>query len=231
MTKDTRVIFDKDFYTLQAVFNSKKFSRLLNDFYEDMSEQGLPYPKDGFKSVKDRNNWSERTRAKGIYYEKIFDDIFKAFGLGKTKEKYTLGLMWYVYFGHKKAPIQFTQGKLVKVAEDKRSLKVTLTIFPWTKKEDLKDLWSNISQKQEKLLGYKKGERNREWTTFERDLRIYEIYLKLKRSGARPIIDKVIESPEFERVKADFKAPDSIDERVGSIISNCRSVLGKINLL
>lgn len=230
---NTRIIFDKDFYILQAVLNSNKFGRLFTKFRQEMELKGLPFPQRGFKTVKEYHEWSIKAHVKDIYYEGFIENAIKEFNVKEEhREKFQLGLQWYVYFGRKEAPIQFTHGKLINISNDNQSVKVELSVYPWTVKKDIIDgLWKEIEAEQQNLVEYKSGKRNREWETFERNFKIYEIYLNLKKQKIRPIIDNLIESPKFKKLKSEYKIPKTLDERLGSVISRCKKALGNLNLL
>ncbi len=233
MAKDTRILFENDFYTLQAVLNSKKFNLLFDKFTQEMKSKGLLFPPDGFKTAKEYHEWSIKAHAKDIYYEGFIDSVIKEFNLKKEdKDKFQLGLQWYIYFGKKKAPIKFTHGKQIGILNDKQSVKVSLTIYPWTIKEDVFDgLWEKIEAEQQKLVEYKGGKRNREWKTFERDFVIYELYLNIKKGNSKSIYKRLVEHPEFKKIVEKSEAGKSIDESVGTIITRCKRNLGELNLI
>lgn len=233
MTKDTRISFDKDFYALQAVLNSNKFGRLFAKFRQEMKSKGLPFPQKGFKTVKEYHEWRTKVHAKDIYYEGFIENVVKEFGLKKeAKEKYRIGLQWYVYFGRKEAPIKFTHAKLISTSNDKKSVEVVFTIYPWTVKDDIiGGLWERIEVEQQKLVGYRGQKRNREWKTFERDLKIYELFLRIKKENPKSVYRRLVEHPEFGQIVKTYKAGESIDDAVGTIITRCKRAFGEINLL
>jgi hypothetical protein len=232
MTKDTRIIFDKNFYTLQAILNSKKFKGLSDKFYFKLEKAGVPIPMEGFKTVKELDAWDEIARKKNIYYPGMIDDILDEFNVVQSKDKIRLGLSWYFYHGKKKAPIQFTYSQLFEIADDKKSLNVSLTIFPWTTKQDVMgDLWERIEMSQKELVDYRGNSRNREWITFERDLKIYELYLNLKKKKTKTIYLELAVHPKFKKIAKEFKAGESIEESVSPIVSKCRRYLSGINLI
>ncbi|GEM_PF-5244535 len=233
MAKDTRIIFDKDFYTLQAVLNSNKFELLFAKFKQEMKSKGLPFPSNGFKTVKEYHEWGTKAHAKGIYYEGFIEDAIEEFNVKEeSREKFQLGIQWYIYFGRKEAPIQFTSGRLINISNDKQSVKVELMVYPWTVKADaFKGLWNEIEAEQQKLLVYKSEKRNREWETFERDFKIYELFLNLKREDSKSVYRRLVEDPEFKKIIDEFKHGKSIDESMGTIITRCRRNLRELNLI
>ncbi len=233
MTKDSRILFDRDYYVLQAVLNSGKFERMFANFRREMKSKGLLFPQKGFKTAKEYHEWGTKAHAKDIYYEGFIDNVIKEFGLKKeAKEKYRIGLQWYVYFGHKKAPIKFTHAKRINISNDKESVEVSLTVYPWTVKEDIMGgLWGRIEAEQQKLLGYRDQKRNREWETFERDFKIYELFLRIKKENSKSVYRRLVEHPEFGQIVKTYKAGKSIDEAVGTIITRCKRAFDEINLL
>lgn len=233
MTKDTRILFDQDFYLLQAVLTSKKFKRMFDKFILEMDSKGLPFPVGGFKTAKEYHEWSNQAHAKDIHHEEFIDSVIKKFNLNiDHKDKFQLGLQWYLYFGQKKAPIRPTHTKQIGISKDKQVVEVSLTIFPWTIKEDVVDgLWKKIEIEQEKLVHYKGGKRNREFDTFERDFKIYEHYLILEKRKTKSIYKALIDSNEFNQILEIYKAGKSIDESLGPIITKYKLLLGSIDLV
>lgn len=233
MTKDTRILFDSDFYTLQAVLNSKKFNLMIDEFGQEMKSKGIPFPSNGFKTVKEYHEWSAKAHAKDIYYEGFIDNVIKEFSLEKENEdKFQLGLQWYVYFGKKKAPIKFTHGKQIGILNDEQSVKVSLTIYPWTVKEDVFDgLWEKIETEQHKLVEYKDGKRNREWENFERDFKIYELFLSIKKENSKSVYRRLVEHAEFKKIVKELNEGKNIDDSVGTIITRCKRHLKDIDLI
>lgn len=232
MTKDTRVLFDKDYYSLQAVINSKKFEGMFAEFKKEMKAKGFPLPEKGFETAKEYHEWSNKAHSKDIYYEGFIEKVIREFKLEKNKSKLQLGLQWYVYFGKKKAPIKPTHAKLITLDDDKQSISVHITVYPWTRKVDLiDDLWERIEIEQQNLVEYKNSKRNREWDTFERDLRIYELFLNTKKVNSKSVYKRLVEDPEFKKIAEEYDAGVSIEESVGTIITRCKRNLGDINLI
>ncbi len=231
MSKNTRILFSKAYYTLQAILNSKKFEKLFEIFKEEMESKGFGMPVGGFKTATDFHEWRENAYRKSIYPDGFINKMIKEFGVEKDKDKIVLGLQWYVYFGKKIAPIESTHKKLSKVTSDGETIGVSLTIYPWTVKEDIvDDIWDQVIYLRKKLIT-KSKERNREWDTFERDFKVYELYLKLKESSQKSTYKRLVEDPEFEKIAIKYNAGKSFDESIGSIITRCTRQIHKISFL
>ncbi len=237
----TRIIYDEEFYIFQAFLLSKKFRKIEEQIRQELKENGTPLPEKGFQSVKEYHNFIEKLHVneKVLELQEKIENVLEEFGLNRKDELYELGLRWYFLFGFKKPPLRPPYGWSFDLPEDKRSAKITLTIFPWTTKDDVvDDVWSHIKRVQKDLIGYKP--RNREWKTFERDFKIYQLFLKVKSNVKRGIkIDPtqdskspyshIFDHPEFKKIKREY-GPKSLDDSVGFIISRCRKALHKLNL-
>jgi len=237
--KGTRIIYDKDFYTIQAIMLSKKFVRLEKQFHNSLKAEGISFPKNGFKTVNEYHAWQDKYADKlpDSYYG-FMENILEEFGI-KAEDKFRQGLSWYFLFGHKKAPIKGSYKIGSEISDDKQTVEVSLTIFPWTKKEDLENIWMHIEPLQVLLPGYVK--RNREWITFERDFKVYELFIKVVRDlekGKKPDArEKSVSAyvniqyyPEFETIKKKYKSVN-LEDSIISIVSRCRKEFGFLKLL
>ncbi len=231
MAKDTRILFDQDYYLLQAVLNSKKFKSMFDKFVLEMNSKGLTFPLKGFKTAKDYHDWRAKAYAKNEYGSFV-GDVIKKFSVNNNREKFKLGLEWFIYFGKKKAPIKPTQGKQISISNDMQVVEVSLTIYPWTIKEDvMDDLWKKIEIEQKKLGNYKSGNRNRESIVFEREFKIYELYLILKKNKTKSIYKTLIESNEFKQILENYDHGESIYDSIGPLVTKYNRLLGSIDLV
>lgn len=233
---DTRIIYDKTYYKLLAALRSEKMKTLLDEYHMKLAELGAPTPSRFFKRVKEYHEWSAAALAKDIYYPQLIDEIIINKFFEHADDKLKQGIKWYVYFGSQEPPIKPTHTKGVEISKDLSRLRMTLNIYPWTIKEDIiRDtyLWKEVKKQQEELKPEWKVKKNKRWETLERDLIIYELYLKIKeqknRKGA--IMDAVLNSKEFKKLQVDYELPQSTDEKLGSIISRCQRAFSDVNLL
>lgn len=236
--KRTPIIFDKDFYTLQAIMLSKKFARLKDNFYKELKDKGCPMPEKGFSSAKEYHAWRDEYKNKLPAYYSMMEDILKEFGVAPDGE-YRNGLSFYFLFKENKPPIkpQYKIGSYI--AEDKQSLEVSLTIYPWTRKESLQDIWEWIEPAQKRLQGY--ITRNREWEMFERNFKLYELFLQVekdlekgikvneKEESKSPYVN-IVHYPEFEKIKVDY-ATHNLEDYVVDIVSDYKKKLQHIQIL
>ena len=230
---DTRIIYDKKYYKLLAALSSQKIQVLLSSYHTRLRELGAPVNTSTgfFKTARDYHAWANSALSKGVFYPGLIEDIINHF-FKKSDDHIKLGFWWYIYFGVKKPPIKTTSTKNIEVADDRSHLKVTLNIYPWTVKEDiLTGLWEIIKAKQQKLVDHKRGKRNREWNTFERDLKIYELFLRIKKESPKSVYRRLVEHPEFEKIAKTSNSGESIDESIGSIITKCRRHFTDIDLI
>lgn len=231
MVKSTRVLFNNTYYTLQAILASEKFQTMFDKFRQEMKSKGFPIPEGGFKTAEEYHKWSDKTHKKDIYFESFIEKVIKEFKIENEKEKIQLGLQWFVYFGKKVAPVEPTYKKLASLSSDGNTINVSLTIYPWTIKDDItNDLWNQVEYLQKQLFE-KSNLRNREWDTFERDFKIYELYLKLKGESPKSVYKRLVEDPEFEKIAKKYKAGSSFDETIGTIVSRFGKKIHKISLI
>ena len=231
---DTRIIYDDTYYKLLAALWSERMQILLDQYHKKLEELGAPTSSRFFKRVKDYHEWSKDALDKGIYYPGLIEDmIIKKFFYAPS-EKLKFGICWYVYFGSEKPPIKGTHGRSVGISEDKSHLIVKINIYPWTIKDDIlddTDLWDDVVKKQQLLSSNAKRERNMEWRTLKRDLKIYEIYLTLKKQNKKAAPKAILSSEEFKEIEESYNIPDSIEITVSQIIRHCKEKFKGIDLV
>lgn len=232
MTKPTRILFSKEYYILQAILNSSKFKVFFDVFRSEVMSKGIVFPEHGFKTAKEYHSWSNRAHLKNIHYEGFADKIIKEFKVSERKNEIRLGIQWHVYYGKKKAPIRPTHSELITIDENKQAINVNIKIYPWTIKDDVFDgLWKKIESEQEQLVNRESGKRNRELDTFERDFKIYELYLNLKKKKKKSIYKALIDSDEFKQILEIYKPGESIYDSLGPIVTRYKRLLGNIDLI
>lgn len=242
--KTTRIIFDKDYYVLQAIINSDKFKKKLREFYQVFSTAGIPIPETGFPTVKDYHEWLHQASEKSLDYHEMLDDILLDFGVnnnGDNSKAIHQGLVWYMIFGYKISPTKPTYSIGTEISPDKTSALLKLTVFPFTTYEDVENDVKRYITLVKLELNESKIKKNKPWTTFERDFKVYEAFLKAKediKNGIQVNQEDKSKSPyitviyysEYEKIKQEYGYED-LDGRVREIVSRCKRYLGDLKLL
>lgn len=227
-----RLIYDNDYYTLLGIFQTSKYELAENSVRKKLSNLGLSIPKDGFPSAKEYNVWLKKAEGMGVDYKYFLREMASAFNLDIEDSIYRISL-WRKLFFNNNSP----QTKpLIRFKEDSGGL--WLRINPWTKKEDIVNFWDKeIKPILETLLEYRGKEKP--WVTFDRDFKLYLLYLRACRDIKAGIkINKTEKSkspyfnmpnyPEFELLTKGLKDPE---DQIRSIIPRCQKVFKDIQLI
>lgn len=176
MNKDTRIVFDDDFYRLSAVMLSDKFKNKELVFLEHLDKIGCPIPEERFKTTEEYYLWVE------LYASKIANDpeadtpdsflesLLFAFNLDPKSERYLLRLKWKFFFNRDIGPVISVSNHEVKWEQEELWLKLP----EWTKQEDYEFWWGALKKELQKYK--KRNEKEKSKTSFQRDFLLYQLY-------------------------------------------------------
>ena len=155
MKRDTRSIFDDNYYRLGAVMLSDKFAKLKQAYYDYYAELGYSLPPRGFANASAYHAWVETLKAVDTTttpYQGLLD-ILSAFNLPNTNEN-IMAMRWAILFG-KSFNEQFpaTKGNISSKLAGKDHQELWVRIYPWTKREDYEEYWDSVSSSQQSLGG------------------------------------------------------------------------------
>ncbi len=232
--KNTRLIFDRDFYILQGIFSTDKYKRVEAQVKKQLVDLGLPIPKTGFTVAKEYMEWYEKVKNKGLNPKDFLKEIASKFGIDIENTALELGLRRKFFFNSAE-----TQTKpLIRLKEDNDGL--WLKIAPWTKKEDLINFWEKeIKPLQKNLRGYRGKEKP--WENFDKDFKVYMLFLRVKQDLQKGIkkhpaiksnspYTNIAYYPEFDAIKKIYH-DNNLEDELRSIVSRCRKVFGNLQLL
>ncbi len=207
MTLDPwRKIYNEKYYRAKELILSKKFQERVQQLKNGLESLGWPIPKGGFKKYPEYLDWRKKYRSFYLNqlknqenennpeslskpYDDSLKDILQEFGIDPTDHDFYEFIEHYMFFEQE----NFATGLfsiLWQRNEKTGKMELFIQLLGNTRKEDIIKHWDIISKQQKYLPDYKK--RNKPWSTFERDNKIYEAYLELKkkRSGKRSSIKK-----------------------------------------
>ena len=241
--KDTRVVFYDRYYILKAVQCSEKFHRLKETIHSKIAGLGYPIPSKGFQSSKEYLKWVvPLEKARQDSPSDYAKEILRAFNL-KSENELLHGVILILFFDTKTLPIRPTIGFVPEIDRNKGEIQLSLTIFPWTTKEDFDNLeiWKDIEMLRTDNNSQKT--KNKEWENFERDLQVFTLYQRAKQdiklglqTGLTPHRNLIPKSA-YDRLKTydEFsmleEKDENLDNEVRSIISRCKQTFGSIQLL
>ncbi len=244
--KETRIPFDDRHYIIEAICKSSKYRKRLKEINKKLEEKekGLSIPPKGFgvKSVEGYHKWTGKIHKHGITTSMLLKEILRAFDVDEGSKELQLGLMWKVYLGKKKAPMNKLYHIRPEYDSNRKMVKLWVEIKPWTNKEDLN--WNNISQFQKQLPNY--IGKNKPWDNFERDVELYKLYLKVKRDtqnnkqrkkytahsrkASKFVYELMMEYEGFEKIQKDFNEKITFDVLSKAMVK-CKKRLHNINLI
>jgi len=246
--------FTKEYYTLRAVFSSDKYRRGEKDVLNELDKLGCSVPKKGFETVKEYHRWQTKLPDKNVSLYSMINGLLESFSLDPESDFYRVAFISRIFF---KERIPRETPVLVTWNEDKGKPEIRIHIYPHTKKKHLEKIWPFIERRQKLLFSSKKckdkyGVRNREWECFERDLRLYNLYLKVEKKikeghlKERDYFGEGVTTPSHEsisksvykqmRAYGEFKSirdefGEVNEEMLHKVIRKCKGVFGNVKLM
>ncbi|MCL4366720.1 hypothetical protein M1563_00930 [Patescibacteria group bacterium] len=231
--KNTRIILNKYHYILRAISLSDKYKRALNEITADAKSIGCPLPVKGFIKASDYTNWQEQIEKHGRTAHDYAQNVLKLFNL-KTNDELLTGRLCMMMFLNVKAPPTIgTIGYSADLDNEKNEVNIKLTFYPWTTKEDFDglEIWKDVESFRKMLLTPRHVTKNKEWKTFERDLKVYHRYQQLQKQypKEKSVVHILLNDKKFEKFyESDDQANDLaiVSEQIYKIIKRCRTTLG-----
>lgn len=189
MSKNSKITYSKDFYKTKLILKDKSFLKSIKDLKNGFKNLGCPLPKNGLENEKSFESWKEkywrcrgkvRKEKKTEIYNQVFRDILISQKIDPKNNFYKKFLKEYVFFNKtdtEEIPTKY------KVTFNKKSKKheLFIQIFPHTTKKDIEKIWKLIEQEKKHVFKDEKV-RARAWQYSKRDLEIYNLYSKLKKT-------------------------------------------------
>lgn len=220
----TRLIYDKNFYLAQAIINSKKFAVQKQIMKDKLQKMGKPIPDNGF-SVNEYFKWTKEGNVL-THHHALIDDLIHSFGLTFINKEVHDSIFYAIFFNKEGAPQKPTHGTGIELQPEKNRGILKLIIFPWTIDKDVEKDTKRLVKQIKKLLKstYKK---NKEWENFDRDLKIYEIFQKLKKQNTKSIYKTLLNNNDFNKIVNRNFNEDTIFE----IIKRCKKYFGTASFI
>ena len=257
--KNNRVIYDNDYYILQAIILSEKYSLFINDIKRKLENVGFPIPDGGFKNTKEFLKWQDEIiKTPYHHYVGFFDELLENFNITQQSlnlnyDKLFQGLKFNFFYGKKEfLPKPTIGGPRFNLDDNNKPISIRLSVFANATKEDYINAWEHISMLQRDLKDYKKDQGKKERNTKKRDpkhdIQIYLLYKKVKqnikngiinpniKTNTRNIISKnVIDQmrgyDEFKKILKESKTIVFIDDQIKEIWKVYNKYLKNINFL
>lgn len=170
----------------------------------------------------------------GSYYNKILQEI----GINQ-KNRYFKGALNNLLF-YRKSELIKPRIRIRLIRNNKAGeLELYLRIYPYTTKEDINNpiIWKLIQDTKKYLKDYRG--KFKDWNNFDRDLKIYLLYKKVKsnfKKGIRKspgrwksIYNEMMYYPEYNQIENE-NGSEIFDDSLRKIISKCQKLLGNLNL-
>lgn len=253
--KSAGFVYNKAYYVLKAIFRSEKFSRYLNSLLKRLDRIEFIIPdkrsKRFFQSYK-VNELVNEVREKGINLVDEASSILSKFGIesddfkvGDDYYNYLEGILNKIFFNQSREYNAY-QFPNYKYDNEEKPTELWIQIHPWTTKKVYDSYFPFITMLKGKLLN--SIHKIKPWETFERDLELYKLYLKVRKdikngilnkkaiTGTRSKISKsptvqMLYYPEYNEIKKRFPIPEFDDENVARLISDTQKKLDNIQLL
>lgn len=235
--RDTRTIYEDDYYILSGILHSKKFQNALNVFKEKVNKTGSPLPNEGFKTARLYQGWAHKLLEAGIDSETFLDNQLDNFNVKNRRDEIKLGLKFAIFFGKKNPPIKGTLSYSVTSNLENDSIEAIIQLKAWSTKEDFEEVWKEIDEQRRKLPNFQ-DTKNKPWETFERDFKVYELFLQVKKDIESGIYKSPNEKspyrqiayyPEFEALTEKFG--EDFEFNLRNIISRCEKDFKNLNIL
>lgn len=234
--KYVRKIYDDEFYQISAVLLSNKFLNLERLFLDRYRMIGLRIPETGFENENEYRKWLKSAMNLRPSPGELVRDILNKFKLDPDNECFRNYLVNRLF--HKKMPWNECKNErstirlMTRNNSQPRGLWVEIT--PWTKKQDYDNLWETIKDLRRTLIGYREKEKFQ--NTFERDFKIYELYLDIKnnhldkRIGQEKIVGLMQDDVRYKEILKKFNHGD-IQNKIRHITSHFNRLLTNIDIL
>lgn len=234
MNKNTRIIYDDDFYRLGVILLSEKYKVFEGEFRNLYQGKGLPIPQEGFRDDSEYREWLKKAmklKNKNDLPGIVIQNLLNQLKLDPKNERYREGIASKIFFNrqYKQQP-HYAQRPINLVWKNKDDPnRISVYLYPWTKRTDYIELWKTIKKIQKLYPGYRGKEKFQ--TTFERDLDVYKLYLKVKNDiktknekiKYKSIIDNMPFYDEYKPLVKRFKDDD--------LAESLRSITSRFNLL
>lgn len=202
MNKDTRIVFDDDFYRLRAIMMSSKFLNIESDLLEHLDKIDCPIPEERFNTPAEYYNWVDLYKNKissdpeADTPDSLLESLLLAFNLDPKNEQYLLRLKWKFFFNIDISPVISVNTHKIKWEKDELWLKLP----KWTKQADYEFWWGGIKKE---LKTYKeRNEKEKLKDSSERDFLLYQLYkerLKQKKVNREKgsLLRNIFDDPKF----------------------------------
>lgn len=158
-------------------------------------------------------------------YGETFREILEHFHIDPLDQGFRDFLDFYFFFGQKE--YHTTPLSIVWRREKPESdMELFIKIYPHTTRDDLLRSWHWIAHEQQ----YFKNRigKNKAWTTFERDLEVYNLYKKLRTESGKKRQARWRATDQWIYSELHSEYPNLTTENIRTIISRTRERLGEI---
>lgn len=235
MNKDTRLVYDADFYRLSAIMFSNKYLNKEAEILKYFEQIGCPIPPERFSKASDYNDWIDnyksiiRDNPEAKTPDSFIKSILEYFELDPKNESYFMRLKWFFFFNKDQGPVIPVNSPKTKWENGQ----LWVLLPDWTKQEYYESWWNNIAFQLDKYPSRKKKDKER--TSFKRDFLIYQLY-KQKMLDKKNGIWKGSMSinfflfPEFEEICKKYGRIDSPSE-LKKIVSYFNRLLAHVPII
>lgn len=248
-------VYNKAYYVLIAILSSKKYQKHLKQILQKIEETGYIIPvKRVSKSIQTYNISSiiDELLTKGVDIAELSSNVLSDFGIKDSN----INADYYDYLEGIINKILYNQSPSFKLYgfpnyrydNEKNPTELWIQIYPWTTKKIYDSYFPFITILKEKLLN--SIHKIKPWETFQRDLEIYKLYLRVKNNLKKGIIKKeralvlgynikisksickqMVLYSEYKEIKKKFPLPEFDDESVARLVSDTQKKLDNIQLL
>jgi len=249
--KSSGFVYNKQFYLLRAIFDTKKFTKKFDSLIKNIEDTGYILPaKKSDKSIQtyDTSIIIDELLIKGVNIVELSSNILSDFGIKNSNENYYDYLEGILNkFLYNQSPSFEPYGfPNYKYDNEKNPKELWIQIHPWTTKQTYDRYFPFITILKEKLEN--SVHKIKPWETFERDLELYRLYLKVKSNIAKGILKKeaivgggsiISKSPtiqllyysEYETIRKKYPKQIFDDQNLARLISDTEKKLDNVELL
>ena len=247
----------KTYYRAQGIIHSPKFNQFSLKFYNFFKERGFPIPINGFAKAREYHNWEKEIYQNELEKDhwELIGDMLSEIGIEPTSEEFEDIRPYFIFElcfhqtpkANEREIIHWDYFRNPKTNELEVWVKVPLT----TRVDEWRSHWKRVHAALKGLPKYK--EKTIAWDGFERDYKIYLLYLKVSKEKQenkislsdrdainrvkkmKSVLTAMKEYPEYEEIKNKYAGIGTLknftDERLYEVIDRCKNVFGDLKLL
>lgn len=251
--KSSGFVYNKTHYVLKSIFSSGKFEKHSRLLLKQIEDTGYIIPANRSSKLPQMlkmGDLIDELKNKGIDIVSLANDILSDFGIEEYKStenyfNYLEGILDKILYDTSPSFEAYGYPNY-RYDNEKNPTELWIQIHPWTTKKVYNSYFPLITVLKGKLLN--SIHKIKTWETFERDLDLYRLYLKVKDNIEKGILQKgaitgakstisrspviqMLDYPEYKEIKRKFPLPKFDNESVARLVSDTQKKLDYIQLL